>query len=226
MPNMVGAVPPCSLGRAELKYIGVAGAGLDEAELPELPAQQSQHGAVDVVQADARGAQRQAGALDLQHGLVQLRLCRAESSVKEMGAARGSGSVGSIPSSNDRGVGQEVGAMDTILIVKLEDQHRVYEGPERVRHRPRLQHGTHVSLVEPRVGGRRTVVPQHRAWKRIGGETQWLLSTTPSSSVLWTRSMPVKAAAPSFPDRGPSHSSLPGSLRGTNRMAWSGRPFP
>lgn len=32
-------------------------------------------------------------------------------------------SVGSIPSSNDRGVGQEVGAMDTILIIKLEDQH-------------------------------------------------------------------------------------------------------
>lgn len=53
-----------------------------------------------------------------------------------------------------------------------------------------------------------------------------LFRTTPSSSVLWTLSIPVSAAAPSFPERGPSHSSLPGSLRGTNKMAWSGRPFP
>ncbi|KAG7281173.1 LOW QUALITY PROTEIN: hypothetical protein CRUP_032876 [Coryphaenoides rupestris] len=53
-----------------------------------------------------------------------------------------------------------------------------------------------------------------------------LRSTRPSSSVQWTRSMPVSAAAPSVPDRGPSHSSRAGSRRGTKRMAWSGRPVP
>lgn len=45
----------------------------------------------------------------------------------------------------------------------LDGPERVYERPERVRHRPRLQQGTHVSLVEPRVGGLRAVVPQQSA---------------------------------------------------------------
>lgn len=40
-----------------LLCISIAGSSLDDTQLPELPAQQRQHGAVDVVQADTRGAQ-------------------------------------------------------------------------------------------------------------------------------------------------------------------------
>lgn len=71
-----------------LYCISITGAGLHNAEPPELSPQQSQHGAVDVIQTDARRAERQTGALDLQDGLVHLSLGRAESGVKEMRAAR------------------------------------------------------------------------------------------------------------------------------------------
>lgn len=45
----------------------------------------------------------------------------------------------------------------------LEGPQRVYEGPERMWHRPRLQQRRHISLVEPRVNGLRTVVPKRSA---------------------------------------------------------------
>lgn len=40
-----------------LLCVSIAGSSLDDTQLPELPSQQRQHGAVDVVQADTRGAQ-------------------------------------------------------------------------------------------------------------------------------------------------------------------------
>lgn len=66
-----------------LQCISIAGASLDDAEPLELSSQQSQHGAVDVVQADARRTHGQAGALDFQDGLVQFSLGWAESGRKE-----------------------------------------------------------------------------------------------------------------------------------------------
>lgn len=61
-----------------LQCIGIAGSGLDDTQLYELPTQQRQHGAVDVIQADARGAQWQTGALNLDDSLIQLSLSWAE----------------------------------------------------------------------------------------------------------------------------------------------------
>lgn len=62
-----------------LENISVTGQGLDDGQSLELSSQQCQHAAVDVIQADAWRTQGQAGALHLQHGLVQLGLRRAES---------------------------------------------------------------------------------------------------------------------------------------------------
>lgn len=61
-----------------LLCISIAGSSLDDTQLPELPSQQRQHGAVDVVQADTRGAQWQTGALDLEDSLIQLSLSWAK----------------------------------------------------------------------------------------------------------------------------------------------------
>lgn len=47
----------------------------------------------------------------------------------------------------------------------LDGPEGVYEGSEGARHGARLQQGTDVSLVEPRVGGLGAVVPKQRPWK-------------------------------------------------------------
>lgn len=62
-----------------LQRVSVTGAGPQDPEAPQLASQQSQHGAVDVVQTDAGGAEGQTGALHLQDSLVQLGLGGAES---------------------------------------------------------------------------------------------------------------------------------------------------
>lgn len=49
----------------------------------------------------------------------------------------------------------------------LDGPEGVYEGSERARHRPRLQHGGHVRLVQPGVGELGAIVPQQSSWKRI-----------------------------------------------------------
>lgn len=66
-----------------LQCISITGASLDDAEPLELSSQQGQHGAVDVIQADARRTHGQTGALDFQDGLVQLSLGWAESGRKK-----------------------------------------------------------------------------------------------------------------------------------------------
>lgn len=68
--------------RSHLQSISIAGARLEDAQPLQLSAQQSQHSTVDVIEADARRAQRQAGVLDLQNSFVQLRLDRIESARK------------------------------------------------------------------------------------------------------------------------------------------------
>lgn len=62
-----------------LQHVSITGSSFEDAEPLQLPSQQSQHGAVDVIETDARGAQRQAGELDLQNSLVQLGLGGVES---------------------------------------------------------------------------------------------------------------------------------------------------
>lgn len=55
----------------------------------------------------------------------------------------------------------------------LDGPEGVYEGPESARHRPHLQHGSHVRLVQPGVGGLRAIVPQQSAWQRIQVERKF-----------------------------------------------------
>lgn len=73
--------------RSHLQSISITGARLEDAQPLQLPAQQSQHGAVDVVEADARRAQGQAGVLDLQDSFIQLRLDRTKSAGRHQRAA-------------------------------------------------------------------------------------------------------------------------------------------